>query len=57
MTLFKRACFALAIAAWPLCATGCFYQDFDLETVDHYSHYGSHHTVDAAVYRSDGSDY
>lgn len=56
MSLLKRAGLALAIAA-SLCTSGCFYQDFDIETVDHYSHYGTHHTVDASIYRSDGCDH
>ena len=36
--------------------SGCFYHDFDLETIDHYSHYGRDHHVDATWYRSDGCD-
>jgi hypothetical protein len=39
-----------------LACSGCYYHDFDLETVDHHSYYGHHHTVDATFYHGDGAD-
>ena len=54
MSLARRALVLLAIAAWPLVATGCYYNDYDLMTVDHYCHYGHTHSVDVEYYSSDG---
>jgi hypothetical protein len=42
--------------AWAVVAAGCYYHDFDLETVDHYTHYGKKHSVDATFYHGDGAD-
>lgn len=39
-----------------LVASGCYYHHFDLETVDHYSYRGRHHSVDADFYHGDGCD-
>lgn len=49
-----RLALALAIAVLAPLAGGCVYHDFDLETVDHYSHYGASHSVDATFYHGDG---
>ena len=35
---------------------GCYYRDFDMVTVDHYSHYGRSHSVDATYHSSDRFD-
>ena len=51
----RRVAILCAMAAL-VPATGCYYHDFDLETVDHYSHYGRSHHVDATFYHGDGDD-
>jgi hypothetical protein len=57
MTPALRLALVLAIAALVPLGNGCAYRDFDLETVDHYSHYGQRHSVDATFYHGDGDDY
>jgi len=37
-------------------ASGCYYHDFDLMTVDRYTHYGNQHSVDARFFHGDGVD-
>lgn len=53
----RRVFVVIALIACPMLFSGCFFHDFDLETVDHYSHYGRYHSVDASYYSSDGCDY
>lgn len=53
----SRVLFALLLVLAPIAMTGCFYHDYDIETVDHYSHYGHSHSVDVTQYHSDGCDY
>ena len=56
MSNVRRLLFALVVVVSPLAVSGCFYHDIDIETVDHYSHYGHSHTVDLERYHSDGCD-
>ena len=56
MSIARRIAVLAAILAWSLVGSGCFYQDYDLMTVDHYSHYGHEHHTDTTFYHSDGCD-
>ena len=52
----RRVVLLIGVVALPLLATGCYYQDYDLCTVDHYCHYGTRHSEEVTFYNSDGCD-